>query len=98
VSSADEATTAPQVTVKFADLDVSTSQGAMSLYRRIHVAADDVCSRMYTSTEYRWRKDACLQKVIANAVSKVNKPALSAVFASKYRISAPVVLASVGTR
>jgi len=99
VSSAEEDATPPQVIVKYADLDVSTSKGAVALYGRIHGAADDVCSRMYTSTEaYRWRKNACLQKVIADAVTRVNEPALSAVFASKYGVSAPVVLAAAGTR
>jgi UrcA family protein len=99
VSSAEEDATPPQVIVKFGDLDASTSSGAVALYGRIHRAADDVCSRMYTSTEaYRWRKNACLQKVIADAVTRVNEPALSAVFASKYGISAPVVLAAAGTR
>jgi UrcA family protein len=99
VSSAEEGATPPQVIVKFADLDVSTSPGAVALYRRIHGAAEDVCSRMYTSTEaYRRHMNACLQQVIADAVNKVNEPALSAVFASKYGISAPVVLAAAGTR
>jgi UrcA family protein len=99
VSSAEEGTTPPQVIVKFADLDVSTSPGAVALYGRIHNAAVDVCSRMYISTEaYGWRKDACLQKVIADAVTRVSVPALSAVFASKYGVSAPVVLAAAGTR
>jgi len=37
-------------------------------------------------------------KVIADAVTRVNEPALSAVFASKYGVSAPVVLAAAGTR
>lgn len=99
VSSAEEDATPPQVIVKFVDIDVSTSTGAVALYGRIHGAAEDVCWRMYTSTEaYRWHKDACLRKVIADAVIKVNEPALSAVFASKYGISAPVVLAAAGTR
>jgi UrcA family protein len=98
VSSAEEGATPPQVIVKYGDLDVSTSKGAAALYGRIHGAADDVCSRMYYSTEaYRRHKDACLQKVIADAVIKVNEPALSAVFASKY-VAAPVVLAAAGAR
>jgi len=99
VSSAEEAPSPPQVIVKFADLNVSTAAGAMALYRRINGAANDVCSRMYVSTEaYRRYKNACLQKVIADAVNKVNEPALSAVFASQYGVSAPVVLASAATR
>ena len=99
VSSASEPTTPPESTVKFGDLDVSTSQGAAALYGRIHSAAVDVCSRMYVNTlAYRLHKDACLQKVIADAVIKVNEPALSTVFASKYGVSAPVVLAAAETR
>jgi len=99
LSRAEEGTTAPQVIVKFGDLDVSTSQGATNLYRRIHSAATNVCWRMYVSNEaYKLNKDACLQKVIADAVIKVNEPALSAVFTSKYSRSPPVVLAAAGTR
>ena len=99
VSRADDGTAPPQVVVKFADLDVSTSQGAAALYRRIHGAAVDVCSRMYVrDLAYKLHKDACLQTVIGDAVTKVNRPALSAVFASKFGVSAPMVLAAAGTR
>jgi UrcA family protein len=98
-SHADDDTTPPQVTVKFGDLEVSTPQGAAALYRRINSAAIDVCSRMYVIEQaYKWHKDACLQKVIGDAVIKVNRPALSAVFASKYGVSPPMALAAAGTR
>ena len=36
--------------------------------------------------------------IIADAVNKVNEPALSAVFASRYGAPAPVVVAAVGAR
>ena len=96
VSCADERATSPQLIVKFGDLDVSTSKAAAALYGRIHNAAFNVCWRMYDhdNLAYRLNKDACLQKVIADAVTKVNQPALSAVFASKYGLSAPLVLAA----
>jgi len=98
VSRADDDTTPPQVIVKFGDLDVSTSQGAAALYRRIHGAAVDVCSRMYGDEQaYKWHANACLQKVIGDAVTRADRPALSAVFASKYGVSAPMVLAAAGT-
>ena len=98
-SRADDDTTPPQAIVKFGDLDVSTPQGAETLYRRIHGAALDVCSRMYVDEQaYKWHKDACLQKVIGDAVIKVNRPALSAVFASKYGVLPPMVLAATETR
>jgi UrcA family protein len=99
VSHADDGTAPPQVIVKFADLDVSTSQGAAALYGRIHRAAVDVCSRMYVIEQaYKWHKNACLQKVIGDAMIKVNRPALSAVFASKFGVSPTVVLAAATTR
>ncbi len=99
VSRADDGTTPPQVIVKFADLNVSTSPGAAALYRRIQSAAVDVCSRMYViRLAYEWHKYACLQDVIGDAVFKVNRPALFAVFASKYGVSPTVVLAAAEAR
>ncbi len=98
-SRAGDDTAPPQVIVKFADLDVSTSKGAAALYGRIHRAALEVCSRMYVDEQaYKWHKYACLQKVIGDAVVKVNRPRLSAVFASKFGVSTSVVLAAAGTR
>ena len=99
IASAAEADPVPEVTVKYADLDPSGTQGAAALYGRITRAAEEVCSRMYISTEaYRQHKNVCLQKLIADAVIKVNEPALSAVFASQYGVSPPVVMAAAGTR
>jgi UrcA family protein len=100
-SSAYAGTTPSQVIVKFADLDISSSQGAQALFRRIRSAAQSVCWRMYTGESneaYKLNKDACLKKVIADAVTKVNQPALSAVFASKYGVSTSGVLAAAGAR
>jgi UrcA family protein len=88
-----------QVIVRFADLDVSTPQGAAALYGRIRGAAVEVCSRMYADElAYKLHKSTCLQKVIGDAVLKVNRPALSAVFASKYDVPPSIVLAAAGTR
>jgi len=99
VSRADERTTRPQVIVKFGDLDLSTSQGAVALYGRIHSAAVNVCWRVYASDPlYSLENDACLHKAIGDAVIKVNRPALSAVFASKYRTPQPAVLAAAEAR
>jgi UrcA family protein len=101
MSRANDDTAPAQVVVKFADLNVSTSQGAAALYRRIHNAAASVCSHMYANVideEYRSHKNACLQTVIGEAVIKVNRPELSAVYASKFGVSSPMVLAAAGTR
>ena len=99
VSSAADDTAPPQVIVKFADLDVSTSQGAAALYGRIHGAAvRRVLANVRRRTSVQWHKNACLQKVIGDAVIKVNRPELSAVFASKFGVSPTIVLAASKTR
>jgi len=68
--------------VKFADLDVASGSGALVLYDRIRSAAQGACSFYWFKTdadEFR-----CVRNAIANAVIKVNQPALSAVYDAKY--------------
>jgi UrcA family protein len=99
VSSADGDTPPAQVIVKFAGLDISTSQGAAALYGRIHSASVNVCSRMYNrNSAYILYKHDCIRKTIADAVTKVDAPALSAIFASRYGVAAPVELAAAHAR
>jgi UrcA family protein len=71
---------APQITVKYQDLDVSTQQGAAALYARIRGAAKSVCSQFdhYGIDAAMWR-NACMDKAILGAVIKVNSAALYAV-------------------
>jgi UrcA family protein len=85
VCNAAESTGVPTTIVKFADLDISTPQGAAALYNRIRVASEGVCSpldRGDLAASLRWK--ACVKQAIAGAVTKVNRPVLSAVFATKY--------------
>jgi UrcA family protein len=90
-------TAPPQLVVKFADLDISTPQGATALYGRIRSAAVKVCwpSRDNASDQVN---TACLQKAIADAVTTVNRPALSAVYEAKYGKEPAFVLATNQTR
>lgn len=74
-----------KITVKFGDLDVSTSQGAAALYSRIRAAALKVCSQ----PDPIWNSRTCVDKAIADAVTKVNQPALLAVFNDHYKSSFP---------
>lgn len=75
----------PAITVKFHDLDVSTPQGAEMLYARIRAAAYDVClefdSRHNMSALVQ--RDGCVEDMILTAVTKLNNPALSAVYGAK---------------
>jgi len=75
---------APTITVKYGDLDISNPQGATVLYARILVAAENLCSPYDRSgIAAKMRKDACVSRIVANAVTKTNKSALSAVYSSK---------------
>jgi UrcA family protein len=85
-------TSSVSITVKFADLNISKPSGARVLYRRIRTAALDACS-------YYWFKsdaDAarCVHDAIASAVTKINRPELSAVFDANYQTSVPSTLLS----
>jgi UrcA family protein len=73
------------ITVKYADLNIHSPSGARALYERIRAAAKSACN-------YFWfKRDAdeasCVEITVRDAVSKVNQPALSAVYNSKHTIT-----------
>jgi len=71
-STANWAVTYP---VRYSDLDVSTLQGAKTLYLRIRFAAETLCESAAT-----WGKkegQACVNKAVDDAVAHVNLPLLS---------------------
>jgi len=77
----------PKTIVRYADLDVSTAQGAAALYSRIRSAAEGVCSsldRDDLAAMLRWR--GCVKQAIAGAVAKIDRPALTAVYATNYGV------------
>jgi UrcA family protein len=90
VSAADPSSAS--VTVKYADLKLASPSGALVLYERIRAAAQSACNYFWFKTDADEAR--CVQNTIANAVSKVNQPALSAVYNAKYKISAPSTLVS----
>ena len=84
--------------VSYADLNLSSPQGVAVLYRRITVAAEEVCgpaeragSRLPTP-EYR----DCVSHAVADAIRKVNRPAVSAYHLHK--LHRPQVLTLASTR
>jgi UrcA family protein len=79
-------------TVKFADLDISNPSGAHVLYRRIRAAAQVVCSHYFFETDTD--KARCVRDATADAVTKINQPALSAVYNAKNETSVPSGLVS----
>jgi UrcA family protein len=80
------------INVKFGDLNISKPLDARVLYNRIRAAAQGACS-------YYWfERDAdearCVHDAIANAVTKINQPELSAVYSENYRTAVPNTLVS----
>ena len=78
-------------TVKFADLDISDPSDAHVLYMRILAAAQVVCSYVPFATDAD--KARCVRDAIADAVTKIDQPELSAVYNAKNRTPVPNSLA-----
>jgi len=88
----------PQMTVKYADLDVSKPQGAAALYARIQQAARQVCLPLEDRDFGSKAHDACVHKAIADAVAKVDLPELFAVYNARNGKPTPIVLAATEIR
>ena len=74
----------PQITVKFADLDVSRPQGAVVLYRRIRAAAETLCSPFdRADVVSKKRLSVCIEDAVAGAITTAHIPALSAVYMAR---------------
>jgi UrcA family protein len=79
-------------TVHFADLNISNPSGAHVLYMRILAAAQVVCS--YHSFATDADKASCVRDAIADAVTRIDQPALSAVYNAKNKTPMPSSLVS----
>jgi UrcA family protein len=79
--------------VNFRDLDLSTPEGANALYRRIRRAATDVCW-LDTGADDPAKTVVylCIRRAVTNAVIKINKPALFAIYNAKNKPPLPITL------
>jgi UrcA family protein len=69
---------APSVVIHFAGLDLSGSDGAKLLYRRLNGAAETVCAQFDGRDIPRHANfKACVRTAVATAVATVNRPALT---------------------
>jgi UrcA family protein len=76
----------PSVVVRFADLDLTHSDGVAVLYRRLKSAADTVCAAPNSRDLGRqMRYKACWQSALGAAVSKVDRPALTAYYRAQFK-------------
>lgn len=92
VCAADAGGKPVSLTVKFADLNISQPAGAAVLYRRIKAAAENACS--FYIFESDADQERCIHGAIANGVTKVNRPALFAVYNAKNKTPLPTDLVS----
>jgi UrcA family protein len=68
---------AGKVTLRFGDLDLSNPQGATALYRRIRLAAEQVCSPFDgQDVASKIHMEICVHRAVADAEATVNRPAL----------------------
>lgn len=98
ICTAAQPTESPQMTVKFADLDVSNPEGAATLYGRIQRAALLVCRPLEELNFRSAAHEACMHDAIAGAVAKVNRPALLIVYNAHNPQPTPIVLAATQGR
>ena len=75
---------APEFTVRYSDLNLSTHQGALVLYGRIVGAAYRVCAAdNMLDLDAMATARVCREEVIAKAVRDVNSPMLASVYAER---------------
>jgi UrcA family protein len=83
-----------QITVPYGDLNVSTAQGAATLYNRIRIAAQGVCWPLdHGDVSSKRQTAACAHKAIVEAVTSINQPALLAAYSAKNHQPLPNIAA-----
>lgn len=76
-----------QISVKFGDLDLSSSKGVRQLYTRIRIAAGKACTLPgdFEAGIAPYDKVRCVRQAIDQAVQRANRPALLALHSAKSR-------------
>jgi UrcA family protein len=87
INGAVTVTSAPTLTVSFADLDINKPRGLEVLYSRIEHAAKAVCNLDYMpkSLSRARHSKACYTTAIDDAVRQINRPTLTALHRTKTR-------------
>jgi UrcA family protein len=93
VSAAADASATRSVTVMYGDLNLSEPKGAATLYSRIVWAAREVCEQIDDTLTSRALVRACVNRAIAEAVTKVGHPKLIALYNAKNPQPLPVTVA-----
>lgn len=98
ISAASDDSQVRSETVHYADLNLSNPLGAAALYRRIKWAAQDVCDWNDDVLEMQADARPCVDKAIADAVTRVGRPELTAIYDANHRQPSAVTFAAVQTR
>ena len=70
--------TTQALAVQFDDLDLTTHKDAVTMYDRIHVAANRVCStERGVSLREHLQYLGCVDRAVQTSVTKLNRPVLS---------------------
>jgi UrcA family protein len=81
--------TMPEAVVTYSDLDLSNPQNARELYSRITAAANKVCLSYPVDGRslavHAWLRE-CAHHAVADAVIRIDQPALFAIYNSKNRL------------
>jgi UrcA family protein len=87
----------PAQTVRYSDLNLNTDAGVVTLYNRIHHAAEQVCGNVDSRRlEQVAASQACVNKAMAASVSAVGNTQLTQVFMTHSNGSPkPVMVASL---
>jgi UrcA family protein len=87
---ADQTQTGSDITVKIPQDAINSPADAEAVYSKLRVAASSVCglgAAGFQTMEVRTRNKKCYEKVLADAVAKVNQPLLTALHETKGKSS-----------
>jgi len=81
---ADRQAPAPSYKVHYADLDLTTTAGAVALYWRLKWAAEDVCADPHGLQSIA-RVDRCIETAVSRAIAQIDSPLLMGYYAGRMR-------------
>jgi UrcA family protein len=101
MAAANDELGARKASIRYGDLNLATSTGAEALYTRILFASYVVCQasdRDANDNADPFALDACRKKIIAEAVTKIGKPTLYAVYNAKNATPLPTPIVTADSR
>lgn len=79
LGSAQAQTADSRITIRYADLNLSTQSDAHRLYQRITEAARTMCGHQGRGVDAQLAWDSCVRGTVSDTVNTVNNPQLTAI-------------------